>query len=368
MTRPRATTVLIELIARTKAAVRELDNLNYRKMKKILMIDSCETESTIDTDEVQDEQTGGDSSKSNSITSEHSIHSVGISAASSQSSSSNSIPPGVNQQGMPIQRNSSRHRQNPTGVPMMHVNSTTNPISTSSPTQLMSNSNYHNHVHHQAMANAVSEHGPNNFATIRTTSIVTKQQKEHMQEEMHEQMSGYKRMRREHQAALVKLEEKCKLEMESHKSALDKEYELLLHNFQRDIERLENKHSQEIDRRIKTNGIGEKKLFKEITAKQEGDRKAFDLHRKKEYKANKERWKRELSMDESTPKRIRDATLQSQKENLRLAEAQEEQRLLRVQKSYIDLEMRKYKRKKMLVLHDLENQLLRDVSSFVFIN
>lgn len=47
--------------------------------------------------------------------------------------------------------------------------------------------------------------GPNNFATIRTTSIVTKQQKEHMQEEMHEQMSGYKRMRREHQAALLKV-------------------------------------------------------------------------------------------------------------------------------------------------------------------
>jgi len=50
------------------------------------------------------------------------------------------------------------------------------------------------------------EHGANNFATIRTTSIVTKQQKEHMQEEMHEQMSGYKRMRREHQGALVRIQ------------------------------------------------------------------------------------------------------------------------------------------------------------------
>lgn len=35
------------MIQRTKAAVRELDNLNYRKMKKILMIDACETESTV---------------------------------------------------------------------------------------------------------------------------------------------------------------------------------------------------------------------------------------------------------------------------------------------------------------------------------
>jgi thousand and one amino acid protein kinase len=54
-------------------------------------------------------------------------------------------------------------------------------------------------------SNAIQDHGANNFATIRTTSIVTKQQKEHMQEEMHEQMTGYKRMRREHQAALLKV-------------------------------------------------------------------------------------------------------------------------------------------------------------------
>jgi thousand and one amino acid protein kinase len=51
----------------------------------------------------------------------------------------------------------------------------------------------------------------------------------------------------------------------------------------------------------------------------------------------------------------------SQKENLKMAEAAEEQRLLRVQKNYIELEMRKFKRKKMCSLHDLENQLLRDV-------
>lgn len=85
LTQPRSDIVLLELIARTKAAVRELDNLNYRKMKKILMVDTCETESAIgDTDDTQDEHAGGDSSKSNSITSEHSIHSVGVSAASSQ--------------------------------------------------------------------------------------------------------------------------------------------------------------------------------------------------------------------------------------------------------------------------------------------
>ncbi|EDS30289.1 serine/threonine-protein kinase TAO1 [Culex quinquefasciatus] len=228
---------------------------------------------------------------------------------------------------------------------------------------------HHNHVS-QAAASAVAEHGANNFATIRTTSIVTKQQKEHMQEEMHEQMSGYKRMRREHQAALVKQEERCKVEMEQHKGALDKEYDLLLHNFTRELDKLSVKHQQEIERRVKQNNGAEKKLYKEISTRQDGDRKAFEMHKKKEYKANKERWKRELSMDDSTPKRQRDATLQyvqraesreeSQKDNLKQAEAQEEQRMLRVQKNYIELEMRKFRRKKMVLLHDLENQLLRD--------
>lgn len=145
---------------------------------------------------------------------------------------------------------------------------------------------------------------------------------------MHEQMSGYKRMRREHQAALVKQEERCKVEMEQHKGALDKEYDLLLHNFTRELDKLsvsglldcknlsnqthhlQVKHQQEIERRVKQNNGAEKKLYKEISTRQDGDRKAFEMHKKKEYEANKERWKRELSMDDSTPKRQRDATLQ----------------------------------------------------------
>lgn len=51
--RQRSPHVIIDLINRTKAAVRELDNLNYRKMKKILMTDSnnvCEADGSGDVD------------------------------------------------------------------------------------------------------------------------------------------------------------------------------------------------------------------------------------------------------------------------------------------------------------------------------
>ncbi|KAL0266580.1 UNVERIFIED_CONTAM: hypothetical protein PYX00_009082 [Menopon gallinae] len=315
VTRQRSPQVLIDLIQRTKAAVRELDNLNYRKMKKILMVDSSENESTVgDADDTPDEQTGGDSSKSNSITSEHSIHSMGVSA-SSQSSSTNSLPPADP---------NSRNRHKATNSAM------------------------------------IGDHGGNNFATIRTTSIVTKQQKEHMQEEMHEQMSGYKRMRREHQGALIKLEERCKMDMDAHKQLLDKEYESLLLRFSKELEKLQVRHIQELNKKQKQNIAGEKHLYKEITCKQEADRKQFEAQKKKEYKTNKERWKRELSLDDSTPKRQRDATLQNHKENLKQLDAQEEQRLLRGQKEYLDLEMRKYKRRKLLAYHKLEQDLLRE--------
>lgn len=155
VTRTRPTTVLIDLIGRTKAAVRDLDNLNYRKMKKILMAD-------------ENDAGASEEGKRDSVTSEHSLHSVAASVASTGSNSSLAaaeappVPPHAS--------TSDDHLQ--LLPPRPHAS---------------------------------------NFATIRTTSIVTKQQKEHMQEEMHEQMSGYKRMRREHQGALLKLEERCKV-------------------------------------------------------------------------------------------------------------------------------------------------------------
>lgn len=323
VTRQRSPHVLIDLIQRTKDAVRELDSLNYRKMK-ILMTDACENESTVgDVDDTPEEPAGGDSSKSNSINSEHSGHSLVVSASSQGSSTSSLLPQ----------------------TEASHDNSYPSPV----------------HNRNKPTNSAVlAEHGANNFATIKTTTIVTKQQKEHMQEEMHEQMTGYKRMRREHQAALDKLEEKCKIEMENHKQQLDKEYENLLQQFSKELEKLQTAQQQELEKRYKKNLSAEKKLMKDIVSRQEQDRKAFDVQKKKEYKANKERWKREMSLDDSKPKKQKEAYLQSQQDNQKQMEAQEEQRLIRGQKEYLELEIRKFRRKKLLGFHSLEQEILRE--------
>lgn len=93
--------------------------------------------------------------------------------------------------------------------------------------------------------------GANNFATLRTTSIVTRQIQEHEKEnQMHEQMSGYKRMRRQHMKAIVQLEAKCRQEIEEHKQKLDKEYENLLQQFSKELEKLQFKHQQDLEKKV----------------------------------------------------------------------------------------------------------------------
>lgn len=56
----------------------------------------------------------------------------------------------------------------------------------------------------------VGEPGSRNFATIRTTSIVTKQKQEYEHSnELKEQFAGYKRMRKQHQKQLQQVSFAC---------------------------------------------------------------------------------------------------------------------------------------------------------------
>jgi len=49
---------------------------------------------------------------------------------------------------------------------------------------------------------------------------------------------------------MLQLEDRCKLEMESHKQLLDKEYETLLQQFSKELEKLQIKHQQELDKKV----------------------------------------------------------------------------------------------------------------------
>merc|ERR1712079_719868 len=127
-----------------------------------------------------------------------------------------------------------------------------------------------------------------------------------------------KRLRRDHQAALAKLEETCRQE----------------------LEKMQLKHQEELGKRLKMNINTEKKLIKEVSQGHETERKTFETKMKAEYKLKKERWKREMESQE-TPKSQRNQALLQHKENFKEMDAAESQRLVRGQKDRLDYEVRK---------------------------
>ncbi|CAJ0932715.1 unnamed protein product [Ranitomeya imitator] len=89
--RERPTRVLIDLIQRTKDAVRELDNLQYRKMKKILFQESRNGPLNESQEDDEDsEHATSVTRKMDSLDSNHSLPSMSVSTGS-QSSSVNSM-------------------------------------------------------------------------------------------------------------------------------------------------------------------------------------------------------------------------------------------------------------------------------------
>lgn len=94
--------------------------------------------------------------------------------------------------------------------------------------------------------------GRDHFATIRTASLVTRQIQEHEQgSALREQMTGYKRMRRQHQKQLMALENKLKAEMDEHQLRLDKELETQRNNFSSESDKLSKKHQAVLEKEVR---------------------------------------------------------------------------------------------------------------------
>lgn len=83
------------------------------------------------------------------------------------------------------------------------------------------------------------------------TVQVSEQIQEHEQEAVwREQMSGYKRMRRQHQKQLIALENRLKAEMDEHKLRLQKEVETQANNTYIELERLAKKQAVQLDKEV----------------------------------------------------------------------------------------------------------------------
>uniref|UniRef100_A0A8C6T2I4 non-specific serine/threonine protein kinase n=1 Tax=Neogobius melanostomus TaxID=47308 RepID=A0A8C6T2I4_9GOBI len=319
----------------TKDAVRELDNLQYRKMKKILLQEAHNGPTAETTDEL--EPGAGRTGTVNSVGSNQSIPSMSISA-SSQSSSVNSL--------------NEASQDNRSELDLIEGDHT-----------VMSNSSviHVKPVGPKNMVNGVNLYcaflpslGPKRFT-------VTREMQEHEQDsELREQMSGYKRMRRLHQKHLLALENKLKGEMDEHRLRLDKELESQRNNFSSEMEKLLRKHQAALEKELKTFTNEEKKFQQHIQVQQKKELSSFLESQKREYKLRKEQLKEELSENQSTPKKEKQEWLSKQKENIQNYQAEEEANLLRKQRQYLELECRRFKRHILINRHNAEQDLARE--------
>ncbi|KAM6378036.1 serine/threonine-protein kinase TAO3 isoform 1-T4 [Pluvialis apricaria] len=355
--RDRPPRVLIDLIQRTKDAVRELDNLQYRKMKKILFQETRNGPLTESQEEEEDSEHGSNlSRKMDSLGSNHSIPSMSVSTGS-QSSSVSSMQEVLDE-------------SSPELVMMHSDESTIN--STSSVVHKKDHVFIRDEVGHrdrrpevrptQSVQNqALHYRNRERFATIKSASLVTRQIHEHEQEnELREQMSGYKRMRRQHQKQLIALENKLKAEMDEHRLKLQKEVETHANNSSIELEKLAKKQVAVMEKEAKAAAADEKKFQQQILAQQKKDLATFLESQKKQYKLCKEKIKEEMNEDHSTPKKEKQERISKHKENLQHTQAEEEAHLLSQQRLYYDKNCRSFKRKTMIKRHEMEQQNIRE--------
>ncbi|XP_039082880.1 serine/threonine-protein kinase TAO3 [Hyaena hyaena] len=355
--RDRPLRVLIDLIQRTKDAVRELDNLQYRKMKKILFQETRNGPLNESQEDEEDSEHGTSLIREmDSLGSNHSIPSMSVSTGS-QSSSVNSMQEVMEESSSePILM----HDDESTGsyissvVPKKdHVfirdeAGHGDPRPEPRPTQ-------------SVQSQALHYRNRERFATIKSASLVTRQIHEHEQEnELREQMSGYKRMRRQHQKQLIALENKLKAEMDEHRLKLQKEVETHANNSSIELEKLAKKQVAIIEKEAKVAAADEKKFQQQILAQQKKDLTTFLESQKKQYKICKEKIKEEMNEDHSTPKKEKQERISKHKENLQHTQAEEEAHLLTQQRLYYDKNCRFFKRKIMIKRHEVEQQNIRE--------
>lgn len=355
--RDRPLRVLIDLIQRTKDAVRELDNLQYRKMKKILFQETRNGPLNESQEDEEDSEHGTSLSREvDSLGSNHSIPSMSVSTGS-QSSSVNSMQEVMD--------------ESSSELVMMHddestINSSSSVVHKKDHVFIRDEAGHGDprpepRPTQSVQSQALHYRNRERFATIKSASLVTRQIHEHEQEnELREQMSGYKRMRRQHQKQLIALENKLKAEMDEHRLKLQKEVETHANNSSIELEKLAKKQVAIIEKEAKVAAADEKKFQQQILAQQKKDLTTFLESQKKQYKICKEKIKEEMNEDHSTPKKEKQERISKHKENLQHTQAEEEAHLLTQQRLYYDKNCRFFKRKIMIKRHEVEQQNIRE--------
>lgn len=332
LTRDRSNNCIRDLIERTKKIAKDQDNQSIKRVKKMLISNQEEPSEDLQQDESNDDSVFR-RNDTNSVESQHSNETM------SNAGSINSLQGGA-EGGSVV---------NGKGRDVRQFSSETSSISSSitepeTPTSL-----------HRAQ-NSRSDSNRENFRTIRPTSLVTREAKEH-ESVLKEQMTGYKRMRRQHQKQILQLEDQLSSEMEDLKRKLDKEYDVCVQTNAKDLEKLLQKHQWESEKKNKQDLVEEKRERKTQAQANDAEMKVFQSKQKKDYKHHRDQKKKEV---ESYNRRDQEEHLRNHKETLVQQQSREEQALVKKQKEKVERELRKLKGRLLLDRHAKQQDQIRE--------
>jgi len=407
LTRIRSNTVVFDLIMRTKDVVRDLDNLQYRKMKKILIAEhrqqslqrkvqtsAAHLSSGDHVTEDGDESSLDGANSYGSIQSTPSLMSVTSSSKSDSISSLNdsrvcSSSSSLNSQegisntdyecastavpSQSYQRSASaslsQHPQHQNRNKVLATDGLTRSSSDRMASSQVSASQQRPHIEHIQSRKVSSRNVPcrnptrnkggrDRFATIRSAQVIHRQINQHQEENRHrDQLQGYKKMRREHQKHLISYENKLKGEMDEYSGKLTKELELLVKQFADELDRMLKRHKTELHKEEKNSLQDEIKFQKHFEQQQQAYMKNFVAQQAKNLKYTKQELKdncKKTKMGNSKE------YIEHSLNNLRIEQNNAIQQLQAEQDQTQNLEIRKHKRRSLLERHNLQHNCLRE--------
>ncbi|CAF3982142.1 unnamed protein product [Rotaria magnacalcarata] len=326
--------ILIDLIRRTKEAVKEFDNIRYRRMKKVLTghdeqisintsSSSVPNSSIIESNEMiimdiecssqtqypmlddDDSRSADFISDSNQIDPEddaslnssqsslqhpslisHNSLLIGRKLSLTSQSIQSQMTSNINQSFPSIDLNNATQVSlfNPLPPLQIDIDDSNHPLTIDSITSDTSSMQIQQNIH-PTLANE--------FSTIKTSRIVIREQREHDQEDQQrEQFRGYKRMRRQHQKQLKQFEERCRQDKAELRSKLEREYSTFQEQVNLETSRLLEKHRKELSDRIKYNQNHLRKFEREQQTDFDDELKRYQQEQSKQYKMKKDTLKK----------------------------------------------------------------------------
>uniref|UniRef100_A0A914H0F4 non-specific serine/threonine protein kinase n=1 Tax=Globodera rostochiensis TaxID=31243 RepID=A0A914H0F4_GLORO len=195
------------------------------------------------------------------------------------------------------------------------------------------------------------------FSTLRTTKIIAKEVQDYQAENnLYEQMCGYKRLRQQHHKELRQLEDRCTFEAEACRLKLDREYEQVYQNCQREMSKVKSQVQIELERKLRENDDELRKSRKSKQSHLKNDLKSYVACQKKEYKFNKERCKTDLK--EKGLSRVNyESALKTVKTKLSEIKERTEHKYMAEQNLMLEKDLKELQRQQLMRHHSLENQL-----------